>query len=88
MKGNTTIPISKVRRYIDWNGKEITIDIYNGELHGLIIAEVEFKSVEDANKFTIPDWMGSEITNNKTYKNKNLWKQIQGIEPEDGISKF
>ena len=37
-----------------------------------MIVEVEFKSLEDANKFIIPAWFGEEVTNNDKYKNKNL----------------
>ena len=37
--------------------------------------EVEFTSVEDSNDFEIPDWFGLEITEDMSYKNKNLCRQ-------------
>lgn len=48
------------------------VDVYGKDLIGLMIVEVEFKSLEDANKFVIPAWFGEEVTNNDKYKNKNL----------------
>ena len=49
------------------------VDIYD-DLSGLKVVEVEFDSLEDANKFIKPDWLGKEITDDSTYKNKNLAK--------------
>ena len=48
------------------------LDIYSGELAGLIVAEVEFGSSDDALNFTPPDWFGKEITNDQSYKNRAL----------------
>lgn len=41
---------------------KITLQIYQGELNGLIRAEVEFESTEEANEFIPLLWMGKEIT--------------------------
>ena len=48
------------------------LDIYNKELSGLIIVEVEFINEYIANEFKKPSWFGEEVTNDKRYKNKNL----------------
>ena len=48
------------------------LDIYYGELEGLITVETEFKSEKEANEFIVPNWYGKEITYDKRYKNKNL----------------
>lgn len=65
--------INKTRFYLpDNNGLVSELDIYHGELEGLITVETEFKSVDDANNFEIPAWYGKEITYDKRYKNKNL----------------
>lgn len=40
----------------------VTIKIYHGEHEGLIRAEVEFSTEEEAEKFQAFDWMGKEIT--------------------------
>ena len=48
------------------------IDVYKGPLKGLFVAEVEFPSVEAANAFEVPDWMGIEITENLHFTNRTL----------------
>jgi CYTH domain-containing protein len=58
---NTVSPID--------NSYVVDIDTYP---NGLIVAEVEFKSVEDANKFVPIDWFGEEITGNREYSNITL----------------
>ncbi len=50
------------------------IDIYHGINEGLIVVEVEFKSLEESLIFQAPDWFGEEITDDSSYKNKNLAK--------------
>lgn len=54
------------------NGLVAELDIYQDSLHGLSTVEIEFKDVETAKMFVIPDWFGEEITNDLKYKNKNL----------------
>lgn len=50
------------------------VDVYEGELEGLKVVEVEFGSLEEANCFSshLPKWFGKEITEDKRYKNKYL----------------
>ena len=50
----------------------IEVDVYEEDLEGLIIAEVEFPSVEESEAFNPPDWFGREVTNIAQYKNRNL----------------
>ena len=64
--------IYKTRYKIPHGEEIIELDIYHGELDGLITVEVEFTSEEAANKFVAPDWFGDDVTNDKRYKNKNL----------------
>ena len=44
------------------NNPDISIKIYNGRFEGLIRAEVEFNSEEDAMYFVPLEWMGEEMT--------------------------
>lgn len=53
-------------------GLTCELDIFEGELKGLIFAEVEFKSEEEAGEFTLPDWFGKEVTFDDRYKNNVL----------------
>ena len=39
-----------------------SIKIYSGRFEGLVRAEVEFDSIEEAKEFQPPEWMGKEIT--------------------------
>ncbi len=70
VKTNT---LTKTRYCINLNDDNIAeIDVYSGKYHGLMVVEVEFDSLEDANLFKPPSWFGKEITNDKNYKNKNI----------------
>jgi adenylate cyclase len=53
-------------------GLTCELDIFTGELEGLIFAEVEFKSEEEAGEFKLPDWFDKEVTFDDRYKNNVL----------------
>jgi adenylate cyclase len=53
-------------------GLTIELDVYDGRLAGLITAEVEFPSEQDADEFVPPDWFGAEVTEEDAYKNQRL----------------
>ena len=53
-------------------GLQFELDVFHGELDGLLLVEVEFASVDAANQFSAPDWFGQDVTSNKGYKNKAL----------------
>lgn len=69
-------PLTKNRITADWNGRTIEIDIY--DQIQLSVLEAEFASVEEANGFEAPDWFGEDISSQKQYSNKTVWKQLQG----------
>ena len=48
------------------------LDVFHGELSGLVTVEVEFDSLAASETFVAPEWFGEEITEDKRYKNKNL----------------
>ena len=64
--------IIKTRYYIPLEKYTIELDIYDGKFKGLVVAEVEFESLEEANLFTPPAWFGTDISNNIEYRNKIL----------------
>lgn len=71
-------PLIKTRSAIHVDGFEFDYDVYqNNELLGLQTIEVEFPSEEDAHAFKQPNWFGEDVTEDKQYKNQNLWKTIQ-----------
>ena len=65
--------ISK-RRYLIPLNEHLTVelDVFSGMLEGLMFAEVEFSSEEEANAFIAPDWLGLDVTFDKRYHNSYL----------------
>lgn len=67
--------IRKKRYYIPLSSRlTAEIDVYEDQLEGLKVVEVEFDNEESANNFDVPNWFGKEITYDSNYKNKNLSK--------------
>lgn len=52
----------------------IELDIFEGDLAPLIIAEVEFPDIEMAEHFTPPEWFGEDVTFSPLYHNSTLSK--------------
>ncbi|HSV62051.1 MAG TPA: CYTH domain-containing protein [Chthoniobacterales bacterium] len=67
--------LRKVRYEIPWKKLTIEVDIYRGRNDGLIVAEVEFPSLERCRKFRPPEWFGREITGEKRYSNVRLARE-------------
>lgn len=66
--------ITKKRYMIPLDPYTVELDIFEGDLSPLIIAEVEFPSVEEANTFIAPDWFGEDVTYDGHYHNSYLSK--------------
>ena len=64
--------ITKRRYLIPYGEYLIELDIFSGHMDGLIMAEVEFPTVEEANSFVIPDWFGDDVTYDSRYHNSNM----------------
>jgi adenylate cyclase len=64
--------IEKTRHEVADSDVMIELDIYRGNLIGLIVAEVEFQTVEQAKSFIPPSWFGIEVTEDERFKNRNL----------------
>jgi CYTH domain-containing protein len=65
--------VEKVRYLVPAEmGLIIELDIYDGDLDGLMVAEVEFDSEADAEAFTPPGWFGREVTSDARFKNQRL----------------
>ena len=60
------IPFSQDREYT------IDLDIFRGIYDGLILAEVEFESEEEARNFTPPQWFGRDVTFSGEFQNSRL----------------
>lgn len=64
--------ISKRRYFIPFEKYTIELDIFSGHMDGLIMAEVEFESIEEANSFVPPEWFGADVTDDLHYHNCNM----------------
>jgi adenylate cyclase len=64
--------VEKRRRRIAYGSAMLEIDEYEGDLRGLLVAEVEFDDEAASDAFTPPDWFGSEVTEDGRYKNRAL----------------
>lgn len=65
--------ISKTRYIIPIeNNRKIELDVFHGYLEGLIFAEVEFATEEEAAAYQMPDWFLEDVTFDKRYRNSFL----------------
>jgi len=53
-------------------GLVLELDVYQGALAGLRVAEVEFPTSDASQLFVAPDWLGPEVTDDDAYKNRRL----------------
>ena len=65
----------KTRHLIEHGRHKIELDVYAGELEGLLVAEVEFPDQASAEQFEPPDWFGDEVTGDRQYLNQTLATQ-------------
>jgi adenylate cyclase len=64
--------ISKMRYEVKFGNHVYEVDEFFGENEGLVLAEIELKSEDEA--FEKPDWLCEEVTNNEKYYNSYLSK--------------
>ena len=76
--------IRKKRYLIPLDGTHtIELDEFEGDYEGLLMAEVEFTSEEDANSFEKPAWFGEEVTYDRKYHNSYMSLHAEDKEKED-----
>lgn len=71
------IILTKKRYMIPVPGNDhltIELDVFEGHYDGLILAEVEFASEEEAKAFNSPAWFGEDVTFSGEYHNSRLSK--------------
>lgn len=62
--------IRKKRFEIEYKGHTWEVDVFEGRLSGLILAEIELDSEDEA--FEIPDWITENVSDNPEYYNSML----------------
>lgn len=69
--------ISKKRYRIPYNDKlTIELDVFEAPLTPLVLAEVEFESIEEAKAFTPPSWFEKDVTEDRSFSNSELSKMF------------
>ena len=54
--------VRKLRYYFDYNGRTAEVDIFQDALKGLVIVDFEFATIEEKDKFEMPDFCLMDIT--------------------------
>ncbi len=62
--------ISKKRYMVNYEGHTWEVDEFAGDLAGLVVAEVELKSIDEP--VPMPDFIGEEVTGDSRYYNSTL----------------
>jgi adenylate cyclase len=61
------------RRYsVPDDGRTFEVDVFEGPLEGLVVAEVEFDAERESAEFDPPEWFGRELTGDDRYANESL----------------
>ena len=68
--------IEKTRFEVLYEGKLWEIDEFYGSNEGLILAEIELESEDEA--FVLPDWIDKEVSHDARYYNSSLSKKPFG----------
>lgn len=66
----TTIYKTRYQFYAE--GQIIAIDVFHGELDGLVYMEIEFANKEESDRYQEPDWIIKDVTSDIRYKNGYL----------------
>lgn len=64
--------IIKTRYKTMFGGKEWSVDVFEGEDEGLVLAEIELSSENE--EFDKPEWVIEEVTGDKKYYNSSLFE--------------
>ncbi len=64
--------ITKTRYEIPYEKYLIELDVFAGHMAPLVMAEVEFASLDEADDFVPPAWFGEEVTLDARYHNVNM----------------
>ena len=65
--------LEKVRHVIPHAGTVWHVDVYEGILNGVVLAEVELLHADQ--KPDLPGWVGKEVTNDPMYRKINMQRQ-------------
>ncbi|HUS42986.1 MAG TPA: CHAD domain-containing protein [Ilumatobacteraceae bacterium] len=73
--------IDKTRHRIPYGEHVIELDVFAGDLDGLVLAEVEFDTIEASDIFEPPTWFARDVTDDGRYTNASL--ALHGLPDDD-----
>jgi adenylate cyclase len=62
--------LDKVRHFVSHEGNNWHVDVYEGLLDGVVLAEIEL--ADAGQEFALPDWIGAEVTSDPRYRKINM----------------
>lgn len=62
--------LDKVRHFVSCAGAIWQVDVYEGLLDGVALAEIEL--TDEDQKLALPDWIGAEVTADPRYRKVNM----------------
>lgn len=75
--------ISKNRYYYPYEGRTAEFDVFEENLEGLILVDVEFESIEEKKNFKMPEFCLADVTQEKFVAGGKLaGKKFEDIEKE------
>ncbi len=54
--------VQKNRYIYEENNYKYEVDVFQGELKGLVIVDIEFTSNEEKSRFVMPEWTLADVT--------------------------
>jgi adenylate cyclase len=79
MRISRLIPLTKERTTGRLPASDTIIEIDRYSHHPLVVVEVEFPNEVAARRFEPPSWFGPDISSDKRYSNKELWRRLNQI---------
>lgn len=70
-------PVTKTRYRIPYLSYVVELDVFHGMLEGLVTAEIEFPTVEEAGLTELPDWFGKDVSADRRYRNSAMSKMTR-----------
>lgn len=74
--------LRKTRHLVGHEGHIWEVDVYHGALEGLVTAEIELQSEQEA--VLLPAWLGQELTGRREWSNEALARH--GFPPSYSLS--
>ena len=62
--------LDKVRHFVSHAGSNWYVDVYEGVLDGVVMAEIEL--TDAGQEFALPHWIGAEVTSDPRYRKINM----------------